>query len=129
MSELFSVEAISGYHAHIYYQDDVSREQAEWLRKKIVEHFDVNVGSWCDVPVGPHPSPMFQVLFSVSQFPHFVPWLMEQRGPLDILVHMCSPCGDYFDHTQGALWLGTSHPLKLYLFDDGSMNAENAVDN
>src|ERR1700757_4030438 len=102
---------ISGYHAHVYY-DPSTREKAERLRTGIGERFVARVGNWHDEPVGPHPIAMYQVAFPVEEFPRLVPWLMLNRGGLDVLVH--PETGDaYDDHTIHALWLGTPLPLRL----------------
>ena len=49
--------------------------------------FAVQLGSWHDEPVGPHPKSMYQVVFSPDQFGQVAPWLMLNREGLDILVH------------------------------------------
>jgi len=103
--------AIRSYHAHIYYNPE-TRPVAERLREAIGAEFSVELGRWHDEPVGPHPVSMYQVAFAVGEFPRLVPWLMLNRGGLDILVH---PQTDdaYDDHAIHALWLGTKLPLRL----------------
>ena len=77
---------IRSYHAHIYY-DPATRPVAERLREAIGDGFTVELGRWHDEPVGPHPISMYQVAFAVAEFPRLVPWLMLNRGGLDVLVH------------------------------------------
>ncbi len=102
---------IRSYHAHIYY-DPETRPMAERLREAIGDDFTVELGRWHDEPVGPHPTSMYQVAFAVAEFPRLVPWLMLNRGGLDVLVH--PQTGDsYDDHAIHALWLGTKLPLRL----------------
>ena len=102
---------IRSYHAHIYY-DPQTRPVAERLRDGIAANFVAELGRWHDTPVGPHPTSMYQVAFTVEQFPRLVPWLMLNRGELDVLVH--PQTGDaYQDHSAHALWLGTKLPLRL----------------
>ena len=72
-------QPIQSYHAHIYY-DEASRPVAAALREQIQRTFTVEMGRWRDEPVGPHPQPMYQVAFSVDQFPRLVPWLMLNRA-------------------------------------------------
>jgi DOPA 4,5-dioxygenase len=55
---------------------------------------------------------MYQVAFAVDEFPRLVPWLMLNRGGLDVLVHPLAGSA-YDDHTIYAMWLGDKLPLKL----------------
>ena len=104
-------ERITGYHAHIYYDRD-TRPLAERLREAIGSRFTVRLGRWHDEPVGPHPTSMYQVAFDTAEFARLVPWLMLNRGALDVLIH--PETGNAFDdHTVHALWLGRALPLRL----------------
>jgi aromatic ring-cleaving dioxygenase len=95
---------ITGYHAHIYY-DEESRGRAARVRESIEANFTVVMGRWRDMPVGPHPQAMYQVAFGPAEFPRIVPWLMLNRESLTVLVH--PETGDaYTDHAVNALWLG-----------------------
>ena len=64
-----NVDTITGYHAHIYY-DDASRADAAWVREELRRRFDVNLGRWREHPVGPHPQAIYQVAFGANAFPH-----------------------------------------------------------
>lgn len=98
-----SEREIKGYHAHIYY-DPVSRETAARVRAGLA-NFKVQLGSWHDEPVGPHPKSMYQALFGNEEFARVVPWLMLHREGLTVLVHPST--GDsYGDHLERSLWLG-----------------------
>lgn len=112
---------IEGYHAHVYY-DAATRPRAETLRSALGERFTVQLGRWHDVPVGPHPSAMYQVAFAVAEFPRLVPWLMLNREGLSILVHPLTG-DDYEDHARFALWLGAPLPLKLEMLRRGAGQA------
>ena len=109
---------IQGYHAHIYY-DPRDRSTAERVRAGIGERFAAaRIGSWHDEPVGPHSAAMYQVAFAVEDFPRVVPWLMLNRGNLDVLVHPTT--GDSLaDHTAHALWLGTPLPIRTEVLRRG----------
>jgi DOPA 4,5-dioxygenase len=54
---------------------------------------------------------MYQLAFSVEEFPRLVPWLMLNRDGLSILVHpnTLRPRDDHLIH---ALWLGAPLPVK-----------------
>jgi DOPA 4,5-dioxygenase len=102
--------AITEYHAHIYYAPD-SRERAAMLRAWVEERFTVRMGSWHDVPVGPHPTAMYQIAFTPDLFPTLVPFLMLNRQGLTILLHPESG-RPRDDHTLHAFWAGNVLPLK-----------------
>lgn len=104
----------NSYHAHIYYHAD-TRGTAAQVRKLIQANFRVEMGSWHDAPVGPHPQPMYQVAFNKAEFPKVVPWLMENRAGLTVLVHPNSG-DDYADHAIQPLWMGRILRLKLGMF-------------
>jgi aromatic ring-cleaving dioxygenase len=103
--------AIRGYHAHVYY-DAATRPTAERLREQLAAQLPVEFGRFSGEQVGPHPVPQFQIVFGAAQFATVVPWLMLNRGGLDILVH---PLTDDVreDHDGYALWLGQPVQLKL----------------
>ena len=98
-----SERQIKNYHAHIYY-DPQAREAAARVRAGLAT-LNVQLGSWHDEPVGPHPKSMYQVLFAPEEFARVVPWLMLNRERLTVLVHPST--GDsYGDHLERSLWLG-----------------------
>ncbi len=103
--------SITGYHAHIYY-DSNTRDVAARVREGLGARFDVRLGRWHDIPVGPHPISMYQVAFAVAEFPRVVPWLMIHREGLDVLVHP-ETGDDVIDHTDHAMWLGTKIDLDI----------------
>jgi len=104
---------IKGYHAHIYYDPAATKAAATRLREGVAASFPrATVGRWHDEAVGPHTVSMYQVAFAVDDFPELVPWLMLNRGGLDVLVHPLAG-NAYDDHTIYAMWLGDKLPLKL----------------
>jgi aromatic ring-cleaving dioxygenase len=109
------------FDAHVYYSPETLKI-AEKLKAEIEEEFaqeisasSLFVGVMIPKPVGPHPLPMFEVNFAKEQFGVFVPWLMNRRQNLDVLVHSISE-NNLKDHTQGAMWLGKSLNLDLSRF-------------
>lgn len=104
---------IKGYHAHIYYDPATTRDHAARLRAGMAAAFpDAVIGNWHDEAVGPHTVAMYQVVFSVEALARIVPWLMLNRGGLDVLVHPLAG-NAYDDHTVYAMWLGDKLPLRL----------------
>lgn len=105
------------YHAHLYYRDAEGLAEARRLAEAAATRFDIAVGRFHERPVGPHPLWSCQLSFAAEHFGQFVPWLALNRGDLDVFVH-AGTGDDLFDHTQGVIWLGHSHPLNLSLFTD-----------
>ncbi len=102
---MHALATIHSYHAHVYYDPARTRDAAAALRSRIAERFAVQLGRWRDVPVGPHSAAMYQVAFGTALFASFVPWLMLNRGGLDVLVHP-NTLAPRDDHLLHALWLG-----------------------
>jgi aromatic ring-cleaving dioxygenase len=100
---------ITDYHIHVYYDPD-TRDRAAQLRAWIEERFTVRMGRWHDVPVGPHPTAMYQIQFETSLFPTLVPFIMMNRMGLTILLHPQSG-RPRDDHTINATWMGAVLPL------------------
>ncbi len=113
------IAAVSGYHAHIYYEPAATRDRAERVRAWIAGRFpEAQLGRWHDVPVGPHPRAMFQVAFPNEAFPAFVPWLMLNRLGLTVLVHPNTEDARA-DHLVHALWMGEVLPLNADVLPAG----------
>jgi aromatic ring-cleaving dioxygenase len=100
---------ITDYHMHVYYDPDI-RDRAEQLRTWIEERFTVRMGRWHDVPVGPHPTAMYQIQFETPLFPTLVPFVKMNRMGLTILLHPQSG-RPRDDHTVNATWMGAVLPL------------------
>ena len=108
---------VEGYHAHVYFRSPEERGAALELHGYIAEAFgQVRVGRFHEQPVGPHPSPMFQVAMPPEAFAQVVPWLMLNRGSLPVLVHPL--VGDVLaEYDRLPLWLGDRLELNLKVFD------------
>jgi aromatic ring-cleaving dioxygenase len=105
------VDAIEGWHAHIYYDPQETKVHASILRDQIGEKFpNTRVGSWHDEAVGPHLVSMYQVAFDVSQFDRLVPWLALNRNGLNVLIHPHTE-NAWNDHMIFGFWLGERLPL------------------
>lgn len=109
------IDNIREYHAHLYYSDQDGLETAQRIARELSAKYNVSIGRFHQKKVGPHPLWSVQIAFSAELFDRVIPWLMLHRETLDVLFHPLS--GDeLFDHTQGASWLGNSHPLNITQF-------------
>jgi aromatic ring-cleaving dioxygenase len=99
------ISEIASYHAHVYFHPTSSQGEAEALRAQIAQRFPVQLGRWHEVPVGPHPSAMYQIAFDKKLFATLVPWLMLNRRTLTVLVHPNTD-NPHDDHLLHALWMG-----------------------
>jgi aromatic ring-cleaving dioxygenase len=113
---LQELDAIEGFHAHIYFPSPSQREHAMRMRESIQELFPSTTLGRIHDQIGPHPEPMYQVAFPAEDFGRFVPWLMLNRADLSILVHPL--VGDPLpEHTDHAAWLGDPISLRLEVFE------------
>lgn len=117
MADTLDPAIIRYYHAHLYYEDAAGLAEARRVAAAAAERFALRIGRFHERPVGPHPLWSCQLSFAAEQFGEVVPWLALNRGDLDVFVHVGTD-DDRFDHTQGVIWLGRSHPLDLSLFGD-----------
>ena len=103
------------YHAHVYF-DPQQLQQAIQLHQEL-DRLPVQLGRIHTRPIGPHPKPMFQLVFTAADYPKLCAWLDTHRNGLDVLVHR--ETGDHIqDHTIDIEWLGNAHDLKLEVFVD-----------
>ena len=118
MSERATVTtgAITGYHAHVYY-DAESKATAAEVRAGVEARFDmrpgvIRMGRWHDNPVGPHPMGSYQIAFAPELFSEIVPWLALNRQGLTVFIHP-ETGDDVTDHSDYAIWLGEQRQVDL----------------
>ncbi len=101
------------YHAHIYFEA-ATRTSAESLREKIQNTFQgqLRIHGLIDLPIGPHPLPMFEVDIPSDHKEAFHAWLTQHHGVHSVLIHPLSG-DDLADHRDYPEWVGV--PLKLNL--------------
>jgi DOPA 4,5-dioxygenase len=99
------------YDIHTYWRNSEERDEALKLKQILINN-NVQTFSLVDVPIGPHPLPMFEAHVSAANLPAIEAQLVANRVNCSILVH--EKTNDHmYDHTKGARWLGT--PLELNL--------------
>lgn len=106
--------AFQKYHAHLYYNQGNLKE-AEHLAQQAHYLFGVEVGTFHQRPVGPHPAWSCQLSLRQEVFAEIIPWLMANRGTVHVFVH-ADTGRDYLDHTAHTMWLGPSYQLNLERF-------------
>ncbi|MEC8622054.1 MAG: DOPA 4,5-dioxygenase family protein [Pseudomonadota bacterium] len=118
------VDAIEGWHAHIYYDPAKTKGVAAIIRQQIENEFpDTKVGRWHDEAVGPHLNAMYQVAFETYQFDNLVQWLSVNRHGLDVLVHPQTE-NAWNDHLLFGFWLGNKLPLNEERLRETAARAE-----
>lgn len=99
------------YHAHIYWRNDVERTMALAMRPSL-QSMGCGLGQVHDRAIGPHPLPMYQVMYDSNQ-QHKIETFLRVPSSLSILLHEDIGIDHVRDHTQGARWFG--EPLELDL--------------
>ena len=118
------VDAIEGWHAHIYYDPAKTKGVAAIIRQQIENEFpDAKVGRWHDEAVGPHLIAMYQVAFETHQFDKLVQWLSVNRHGLDVLIHPQTE-NAWNDHLIFGFWLGNKLPLNEQRLRETAARAE-----
>ncbi len=102
---------ISEYHAHIYYEAE-TKQIAIDLVNEIEQLFNLEVGSFHDRPVGPHPTGSIQLTIGPEPFGTILNWLAQNRQGLTVFWHPNT--GDVMkDHTEHTIWMGSMPELNL----------------
>jgi len=98
------------YHAHVYWGNSNERKIAMRARASL-EREVCSLGRIWDKPIGPHPLPMYQVMYDSASRSDIEPLLAS--FDLSILLHEDIGVDHVRDHTDGARWLGNPLALKL----------------
>lgn len=104
------------YHAHIYWKSEKEREIALSLRLDLHDN-GCGLGRIKNKPVGPHPFPMYQVMYEDNIKGLVEQYLRLKASGLSILLHEDIGANHKRDHTEGARWIGEKLTLNLAIFE------------
>jgi DOPA 4,5-dioxygenase len=116
-----------GFDIHLVFNTDEAAAAAErfeqfvtFLDHSAIPHTRAMI---FDAPVGPWPTPMWQVLLpqassAATDLGHCIRWLMLNRGPFSVMIHPNTTKqglrgGSIEDHSENMLWLGPPLVLRL----------------
>ena len=105
------------FDIHIYY-DMQTRPTALAVHDQAIKDFsgrDVFISRMVDQKVGPHPQPMFEIVFAKEDLSEMIFWLIKNRQGLNVLLHQVTG-DDPKDHSAGAMWFGQSLELDFSKF-------------
>ena len=106
--------AITGYHAHVYFDADTV-DQARTLCEAARDALPIKMGRVHEKCVGPHPMWSCQLSFDKAAFGAVMVWLVMNRDGLIIFSHPMTG-EDLEDHRDRAIWMGAYLPLDLSIF-------------
>jgi DOPA 4,5-dioxygenase len=111
---LMAESSIRDFHAHIYFDAD-QLDRAQRLAEAARARFEVPIGRFHVVPVGPHPRGSCQLTVRPEQFGDFAQWIALNRDGLTIFAHT-STGDDRVDHNDHVIWFGPSETLHISMF-------------
>ena len=103
------------YHAHVYWKNQAEREIAISMRSSFLS-MGASLGAIHDRPIGPHPLPMYQIMYDTSIQTEVETLLRIQ--PMSILLHEDIGIDHVKDHTDGARWINTPLDLDLQFLEN-----------
>jgi DOPA 4,5-dioxygenase len=99
------------YDIHTYWRNNEERDEALKLKQLLIDN-NVQTFSLVEIPIGPHPLPMFEAHVSAENLPAIEALLNANRVNCSILIH--EKTGDHvYDHTKGARFLGEHLELNI----------------
>ena len=74
------------YHAHIYWKNDTEKKEALSLRLTLNDN-GCGLGRIKEKPIGPHPLPMYQVMYDANNKNFVENYLQQFSKKISILLH------------------------------------------
>ena len=97
------------YDIHTYWRNNEERDEALKLKQLLIDN-KVQTFPLVEIPIGPHPLPMFEAHVSAENLPAIEAQLVANRVNCSILVH--EKTNDHmYDHTKGAVGLVIHYKL------------------
>ena len=93
------------YDIHTYWRNNDERDEALKLKQILIDN-KVQTFSLVEIPIGPHPLPMFEAHVSAENLPVTEAQLVANRVNCSILIHEKTN-DQMYDPTEGGRWLGT----------------------
>ena len=122
-----------GYDVHVVYTEPQKRSAHELFERfcayVVAEDIPHLRAMIFESPVGPWPTPMWQVLLRNDDpagierdLGRCVAWMMINRGELSVMIHPNTARDETFggglaDHSEHLLWMGAPMVLKTSIFD------------
>ena len=103
------------YHAHVYWKNLTERALAISMRPSF-KSMGCGLGRIWDQPIGPHPLPMYQIMYDSSNQIEVETLLRIQ--PMSILLHEDIGIDHVRDHTDGARWINERLELNLKFLEE-----------
>ena len=103
------------YHAHVYWKNITERALAISMRPSF-KSMGCGLGRIWDQPIGPHPLPMYQIMYDSSNQIEVETLLRIQ--PMSILLHEDIGIDHVRDHTDGARWINERLELNLKFLEN-----------
>lgn len=113
---LYPPQDFKFFHSHIYFNESTAEKAESFYQKFQALKLPVQISKLIHRPIGPHPTPMFEVDFPAENFMEMIRFMQEHRQGLNILVHPLSG-SEILDHTDYAMFLGERVDLNLAIFD------------
>ena len=112
-----AMQAIEGYHLHIYYGSN-DKAVADRVARSVETLFadDLIGPSHAIGAVGPHTAQNVAVYIRPEGFGRIVQWLQMNSEGLSILIHP-ETGDDLKDHLEGSMWLGKQMDYNQRFFD------------
>ncbi len=107
-------QMIRYFHIHLYY-DESNIHLAKELSKEVQKKYSIEVGTFHEQNVGPHPKWSVQLSVPNELFGAALSYIALNRKGLTVFSHP-STGHNLIDHTDNAIWMGEVLDLNTNIF-------------